>query len=118
MALSSPPSIFTIRTGLRERLGIGVDFFETISGIVGSRSFLGKLGKLGQDVARLWERRKADLARSVSLSSLGFEPWRPGGADCYSVRLDGNYRPHLRPERSKSSWTAEAIGDHKSMGHR
>ena len=68
-------------------------------------------------MTELWERRKADLARSVSLSSLGFQRWKPGGADCYSVRVDGNYRAHLRRDSANGSWIAEAIGDHKSMGH-
>lgn len=111
------PVLVYDRLGILKTLGIGVDFFETITGVVESESFLRELSKLGQRMMRLWERRKADLARSVSLNSLGFERWAPGGVDCYSVRLDGNYRAHLRVERSKGSWIAEAIGDHKSMGH-
>jgi len=61
--------------------------------------------------------RIADLARSVQLNGLGFQKWKPGGPDSYSVNVDGNYRVHLRRDRSGYSWFAETIGDHKSMGH-
>ena len=73
--------------------------------------------KLGTQVEAKWHRRKADLARSVNLNGLGFQRWKPGGADCYSVRLDGNFRVHLKHDRTTNAWVAEEIGDHKSMGH-
>ena len=111
------PILVYDRLSLLRSLGIAADLFETIAGIVESRSFLHALSKAGQGMFRLWERRKGDLARSVSLNSLGFERWPPGGLDCYSVRLDGNFRAHLRRVRTDGTWIAESIGDHKSMGH-
>jgi hypothetical protein len=111
------PVLLYDRLGVLKTLGIGVDFFETIAGVVESASFSRALTRLGGSMVGLWERRQADLARSVSLNSLGFERWKPGGVDCYSIRLDGNYQVHLRLVRTDGSWIAESIGDHKSMGH-
>lgn len=36
--------------------------------------------------------------------------------DCYSVRVKGSLRAHLRYDRNQAVWFAEAIGDHKAMG--
>ena len=104
------PVLVHDRLGILKTLGIGVDFFEAIPSVVEPAAFLKELGKLGQRMMELWRRRKVDLARSVSLSSLGFERWKPGGVDCYSIRLDGNYRVHLRRVRADASWIAESVG--------
>ena len=111
------PIIIHDRIGIIEALGIDLSFFETITGIVELRSFLRAIGKLGSRIEAIWVRRKTDLARSVNLTALGFEKWKPGGRDCYSVRLNGNYRVHLRRDIERNCWIAENIGDHKSMGH-
>lgn len=111
------PILVDDEAGLLATLGIGIDFFETIVGIVESPSFSTSLPRLGREMVRAWDRRKADLARSVSLSGLGFQRWRPGGLNCYSVRLDGNFRVHLRLARAENVWIAGSVGDHKSIGH-
>ena len=111
------PILVHDRLGILNTLAIGVDLFEAIGEIAEFAAFSKSIARLGPSMTELWERRKADLARSVSLSSLGFQRWKPGGADCYSVRVDGNYRAHLRRDSANGSWIAEAIGDHKSMGH-
>ena len=54
---------------------------------------------------------------STSGKGLGFKRWKPGGANCYSVRVDRKYRAHLIYERDRQSWRAIEIGDHKAMGH-
>lgn len=56
-------------------------------------------------------------SRSVGLDSLGVQRSKPGGPGCYSIRIDGNYRAHLRRDPESGSWIAESIGDHRSMGH-
>jgi hypothetical protein len=103
--------------GILPELGIGVALFEAISGIYESPSFLKALSRCDRQIQNLWRRRKADLARSVNLNSLGFQRWKPGGEGCYAIRVDGNYRAHLRHDRGNGSWTAEEIGDHGCMEH-
>jgi len=95
-------------------LGIGLDFFEKITGVVESLSFLRDLRRHGRELEGKWSRRKERLALSVGRE---VERWRSGGPNCYSVRIDDNFRAHLRRDAANGSWTAESIGDHKSMGH-
>jgi hypothetical protein len=111
------PIIVHDRFKILQTLGIGVSLFETISRIVETPKFLSELAKLDGRIERIWQRRKADLARSVQLKSLGFQRWERGGLGCYSVNVDGNYRVHIRHDNHFNSWAAENIGDHKSMGH-
>ena len=111
------PILIHDKQGLLRRFGIDVSFFEIITGIVESESFRKALARLGPQIEAKWQRRKADLGRSVNLNGLGFQRWRPGGADFYSVRVDGNFRVHLKRDATRNAWTAEMIGDHKSMGH-
>src|SRR5262249_26679775 len=111
------PIIVHDRLGLLQSLGIGIYFFETIPSIKESSTFLKALSRLDSSKQKIWYRRKADLARSVRLQALGFKPWPPGGPDCYSVNIDGNYRAHIRRDRGTPIWVAESVGDHKTMGH-
>jgi hypothetical protein len=108
---------FDDKLGILKTLSIDLSFFETITGIVESQSFLKAIDKLGSRIETIWLRRKDDLARSVNLNALGFERWKPGGRDCYSIRLDGNFRVHLRRDVERECWIAESLGDHKFMGH-
>jgi len=101
--------------GVLEGLGIGIDFFERIERIVETPSFRRSLSKL--HVGAIWNRTKGKAARNLGLNSLGFQKWPAGGADCYSINVDSNFRAHLHHDRSTSLWTAVSIGDHKSMGH-
>ncbi|MET9202149.1 hypothetical protein [Gordonia sp. NPDC003585] len=102
---------------LLEQLGIGISSFRAIASIVETAGFTKSLCKLDRRLQRQWQMRKDDLARSTDLRSLDFKRWKPGGKDCYSVRVDGNYRAHLRYNSSEFTWAAEQIGDHKRMGH-
>ena len=45
------------------------------------------------------------------------KPWKEDGADCYSIRVDGNYRAHGKYDRDESVWSAVEIGTRKAMGH-
>jgi hypothetical protein len=108
------PILVHDRQGILKTLGIGLDFFEKITGVVESLSFLRDLRRHGRELEGKWSRRKERLALSVDHE---VERWRPGGPNCYPVRIDDNFRAHLRRDAANGSWTAESIGDHKSMGH-
>lgn len=111
------PIIVTDAHDLQRLLGIRVSHFSAVTAIEETAAFRKKLNKADTKIQRLWATRKEQLARSTSLSSLDFKQWKVGGPDCYSVRIDGNYRVHLRHERGSSRWFAIAIGDHRNMGH-
>lgn len=108
------PILVFDRFGILNALGIGVDFFETITGVVESSSFVREMRKYGRQLEDKWNRRKERLSRAVGHE---VERWRPGGPNFYSVRIDDNFRTHLRRDPGSGSWTAVSIGDHKSMGH-
>jgi plasmid maintenance system killer protein len=111
------PIIFTDRHNLQGLLGIHVSFFSTVTAIEETAPFQKALKKLDKKRQRLWATRKEQLAQSTALKSLEFKQWEKAGRDWYSVRVDGNYRVHLRHDRAASMWFAEKIGDHKAMGH-
>lgn len=111
------PIILTDAHNLQELLGIRVSLFPAVTDIEETAAFRKKLKKLDKTIQRCWTTRKELLARSTSLSSLDFKQWKLGGRDCYSVRVDGSYRVHLRHDRGSSRWFAVEIGDHKKMRH-
>jgi hypothetical protein len=59
---------------------------------------------------------RVDLAQSTALKASIFKPWKEGGADCYSIRVDGNYRAHGKYDRDESVWSAVEIGTHIALG--
>ncbi len=81
--------------------------------------FLRDLKRLQTPIRNKWERCKKMLAEenSTSVKGLGFKRWKPGGPDCYSVRVDLKYRAHLVYDRDRQTWLATEIGDHKALGH-
>lgn len=103
--------------GLQAALGISVSYYPVVTDIEETAKFERSLRKLDGSVQKRWQESKDKLALSTSLHSLGFQRWKKDGADCFSVRVGGNYRVHLRRDRSGSKWFAEAIGNHKEMGH-
>ncbi|MBB2769111.1 UNVERIFIED_ORG: plasmid maintenance system killer protein [Mycolicibacterium obuense] len=111
------PIILDDPVDLLQRLGIGVSLFRAVEDVLETPKFRSALSKLDSQLQKLWSTRKADLARSTALKSLDFKPWKKAGPDIYSVRVNGNYRAHLRHDRDERVWFAEAIGDHKAMGH-
>lgn len=100
-------------------LGITLDFFQSIPLLTETDGFKNELEKLARPIRAKWEKCKRILAEenSTHLKGLDFKRWKPGGPDCYSVRVDRKYRAHLRYGRDHKSWLATEIGDHKSMGH-
>lgn len=111
------PIIVHDRDDLLATLGIGISAFRTILQIRETSAFTRSLGKLDKRLQKQWQIRKADLKRSTALKSLDFKRWKPGGPNCYSVRVDSNFRAHLRYDPAEAFWAAEEIGNHKAMGH-
>lgn len=111
------PIIVLDERDLLDALGIEVAYFRTISEIEETAKFAGALEKLDKSVQKKWKASVHKLALSTALSGLGFQPWSIDGPDYYSVNVGGNYRAHLRYDRNESKWFAEAIGNHKEMGH-
>ncbi|KUI27326.1 hypothetical protein [Mycobacterium sp. GA-2829] len=102
---------------LLQRLGIGISLFRAVEDVEETPKFQSALSKLDPKLQKQWLKRKADLARSTALKSLDFKQWKKAGPNVYSVRVDGNYRAHLRHDRDEQVWFAEAIGNHKKMKH-
>jgi hypothetical protein len=111
------PIIILDEDNLLERLGIGVSYFQTVEICEETESFRRSYSKLDGRLQKLWDARKSDLARSTALKKLDFKQWKQDGADVYSVRLDGNFRAHVRYDRGRRIWLAEKVGDHKAMRH-
>jgi plasmid maintenance system killer protein len=111
------PVIIVDEHNLRDALGITLSYFEMVKSIEETADFVKSYRKLDRRLQKLWTIRKQDLARSTALKSLDFKQWKTEGSDVYSVRLDGNYRAHLRYDRGRTTWYAEGIGNHKAMGH-
>ncbi|MEX3644269.1 hypothetical protein [Mycolicibacterium porcinum] len=103
--------------GLLDALGINVAFFRRITDIEETVKFSRSFKKLDRSIQKQWKVSVEKLASSTALSGLGFQPWKLDGADFYSVNVGGNYRAHLRYDRNQARWFAEAIGNHKEMGH-
>jgi hypothetical protein len=111
------PVIVLDRHDLMGKLGIRVSYFHQIAELVETPSFQRAVVKLDRRIQKSWQARKEKLAQSTQLKSLDFKQWQKAGPDHYSVRVDGNYRAHLRYDRGQFLWFAEAIGNHKAMGH-
>jgi hypothetical protein len=111
------PIILTDDHNLLQQIGISIAYFQSVPEVFETAKFQRALVKLDRGLQQLWQMTKRDLARSTSLKSLDFKQWKKGGRDWYSVRVKGSFRAHLRYDRDRSAWFAEAIGDHKTMGH-
>ncbi|MGH7156036.1 MAG: hypothetical protein ACREF3_19080, partial [Acetobacteraceae bacterium] len=111
------PIIVQDRFGLRDALGIHALFPFAIAHVDETEGFRKAIAKLGSWFRELWDKRKECLARSTAFNGLDFKRWPKAGPDMYSVRVDSNYRAHLRRDRGSGSWSAVAIGTHKEMGH-
>jgi mRNA-degrading endonuclease RelE of RelBE toxin-antitoxin system len=110
------PIVISDRFDLRGQLGINVEFFTSVPQVTETPKFQKSLAKLDQPIRRMWLDQKHKLAQSTSLNSLGFQQWKKGGPDCYSVHV-GSYRAHLQLDRDQSTWSALDIGTHLAMGH-
>jgi len=83
---------------------------------VESESFLKSLRNMAHPIQRRWEETKWKLAEAITPGA-DFKPWPKGGRWVYSVRLNKNYRAHIRRPDVGDTWTALEIGTNKEMGH-
>jgi hypothetical protein len=74
------------------------------------------LSKKYSQLRAKWEETKRKLLENRMLKGLNFKKWQKGGNDVYSVRVDDNFRAHLR-NLGNGRWLAYLIGTHKEMGH-
>ena len=111
------PIFFLDDDDLLGLLGITLDLFPSIHNLTETDHFKAELEGLERPVRNKWNKCRRMLEQSTGLKGLDFKRWKPGGPDCYSVRVDLKYRAHLEYLRSEHSWLAVEIGDHKSMGH-
>jgi hypothetical protein len=92
--------------------------FVNISAIFETDRFTKQFSVMSKPLHSKWDKVKRQLQQSTSLPGLDFKFWeRRGNEPVYSVRLDKGYRAHLRYNRNEQRWYADAVGDHKSMGH-
>lgn len=111
------PIILQDQFNLQEVLGVNVSYFQCVKNLHETDSFKRALEKLDSRHQKLWLAKKQQLAHTTASNGLDFKPWAKGGRDVYSIRLDRNYRAHLRYDRADKVWFAEAVGNHKQMGH-
>jgi hypothetical protein len=63
-----------------------------------------------------WMNTKAKLLENRLLHGLNFKPWPLDGPGSYSVRVDDNFRAHLR-HLGAGRWLAYILGPHTKLGH-
>jgi hypothetical protein len=63
-----------------------------------------------------WEETKRKLLVEALARGLNFKPWPKAGRDCCSVRVDQNFRAHLR-HLGAGVWEVFEIGPHTKLGH-
>lgn len=69
-----------------------------------------------KSLSNQWAKTKDKLIESRLLRGLNFKPWPNDGKDCYSVRIDYNFRAHLK-HLGSGNWNAYILGSHKELGH-
>ncbi len=101
------------------RLGIPpgwLSVFSRLSSIEETVEFRKTLETLTSPIQRAWERTKHKLGIAIT-AGVDFKKWDNGGNDLFSVRVNDNFRAHLRRRKESDDWLAVAIGNHKEMGH-
>ena len=58
----------------------------------------------------------ANAVENRLLHGLNFKPWPKDGPDRYSIRIDDNFRAHLK-HLGAGKWIAYVLGPHKKLGH-
>lgn len=77
--------------------------------------FQRRLQRLDRSLQKRWAAMKQQLLATVPRSAR-LEKMRGASGDLFSVRLNDNFRVHLRME-AHEVWQAVDIGSHKEMGH-
>ena len=104
-----------------ERISVSpivVGLFQNVRSIQEPPEFIKSIHELHPDIQKQWSQTKNKLACTTALLGLDFKLWRddPDG-QVYSVRLNANYRAHLKYLKVPSIWLATEIGTHKQLGH-
>jgi plasmid maintenance system killer protein len=87
-----------------------------VRNITEAQAFTNLLSSKYASLQSRWEDAKKKLIANSALPGLEFKRWKNTGY--WSIRVNDNFRVHLRPvEKSLGTWIAEEFGDHKSMGH-
>src|SRR6185437_11715522 len=86
-----------------------------VSEVIEAPSFYGQLASKYISLKGRWEDTKKKLIANPALPGLQFKPWDKKTGH-WSVRIDLNFRAHLRPI-SSGIWQADEFGPHKAMGH-
>jgi hypothetical protein len=93
-----------------------LEYLTSIPLIEENFSFQNQLSKLGQNIRKAWDRTKFRLQQQITPGA-DFKKWPPGGDNVYSVRINDNFRAHLKGVPGDKNWVAIGIGSHKNMGH-
>jgi hypothetical protein len=74
------------------------------------------LNKTYKNLNSVWSKTKERLIESRHLPGLQFKRWEKDGL--WSVRINDNFRAHLKPLNLQSGqWETIELGPHKKMGH-
>jgi hypothetical protein len=89
--------------------------FPSINAITETKDFTKSIGRYGKEYEAKWGKVKTLLCEHKELRGLNFKPWKK---PIWSLRVDDNFRAHLRPlHQSPKTWEAIEFGSHKAMGH-
>jgi len=87
-----------------------------ISQIIERPRFLDRLAGLDPSLRRRWERKKTELRVRLPRHP-EFEKLKGTPSGLFSLRLNDNFRVHLRPLPGSVVWEAIEVGTHKELGH-
>jgi plasmid maintenance system killer protein len=99
------------------RLGLpdsAISFVTCISGIVETAGFRRRFERLAPSLQSQWRKMKNQLSNGIPRSA-GFEKLKGFGENTFAVRLNANFRVHMR--RTNDRWEAFEVGSHKEMWH-
>ncbi len=97
---------------------ITIGLFEWVRGIHETDTFKNRVRALPQPIQKKWSHTKEKIGQTTALPGLDFKRWKESASGrVYSVRVDRNYRAHLRYTGVPPSWEAIEIGTHRELGH-
>ncbi|CAN5564723.1 hypothetical protein BH10CYA1_BH10CYA1_59820 [soil metagenome] len=102
-----------------ERIGMPYDALRLItqiplSNLIETTSFKKDFQKLDDSLKRRWNKLKQQMDSSIPRAAR-FEKMKGLREEIFAVRLNDNFRVHLR--HANDHWEAIAVNDHKAMGH-
>ena len=87
-----------------------------IPSVTETDGFRHQFARLGGPLQRRWERLKAVLRDGIPRSAR-FTKMKTAGENVYSLRLNDNFRVHVRLVKGSQDWEAFGVGSHAAMGH-